>query len=163
MAGAQMKVAWLRVDERLVHGQVVEGWLPRLALGRLLVIDAEAAADPFIGDAMGLALPPELPFEVRAPGALPELTPRDGLLVRDVATAHALVLAGLRPPRVQLGNTHHRPGRRELTPHVKLDEAELAQLAELEALGIPVVAQALPVDAPQALAVLRGRWGAAAS
>ncbi|HNI56824.1 MAG TPA: PTS sugar transporter subunit IIB, partial [Elusimicrobiota bacterium] len=37
----------MRVDDRLVHGQVIEGWLPVVQAARLVVASDPAAADPW--------------------------------------------------------------------------------------------------------------------
>ena len=49
-------ISLVRVDNRLIHGQVVEAWLPHLKVGRVVVADDEAASSPLIRAAMGLAV-----------------------------------------------------------------------------------------------------------
>ena len=57
-------IALLRVDNRLVHGQVLEAWVPRLGARRIVVVDDEAAANPLALAAVTLAVPGELAAEV---------------------------------------------------------------------------------------------------
>src|SRR6266516_4057738 len=57
-------IALLRVDNRLLHGQILEAWVPRLKIGRIVVADDEAAASRLARAAMTLCLPPELAADV---------------------------------------------------------------------------------------------------
>ncbi len=59
-------IALVRVDNRLLHGQILEAWVPRLKVRRVVVADDEAAASPLAQAAMTLALPPDLPIRIGA-------------------------------------------------------------------------------------------------
>ena len=54
-------IALVRVDNRLLHGQILEAWLPRLGAREVVVADDDAAASPLARAAMTLALPAGLP------------------------------------------------------------------------------------------------------
>ncbi len=54
----------VRVDNRLVHGQVLEAWVPALEAKALWVADDEAAGDALAQLAMGLAIPSGVTLEV---------------------------------------------------------------------------------------------------
>ena len=54
-------ISLVRVDNRLIHGQVVEAWLPHLKVSRVVVADDEAAQSPLIRAAMGMAVSQKLP------------------------------------------------------------------------------------------------------
>jgi N-acetylgalactosamine PTS system EIIB component len=149
-------IALLRVDNRLVHGQILEAWLPRLAAARVLVADDQAAASELARSAMTLPLPDDLPAEVRrveevdwaAVAAAPEPTL---VLFREIADLRRATRSGLTArlaPRVNLGNVHHAPGRRPVTASVFLREEELRDLRDLAAEGFAVEARAVPSDSP---------------
>lgn len=152
-------IALVRVDNRLLHGQILEAWLPRLGARRVVVADDASASTPLARQAMTLCLPPDLPAEI---------SPVDGVdwdalaarkepvvvLVRDVADLSRAVAAGLAPRhvrRINVGNVHHAPGRRPVTPSVFLTAAEGAELVRLAGLGFEVEARAIPTDAPLAV------------
>src|SRR5262249_57994578 len=70
LSKAPAGVALLRVDNRLVHGQVLEAWLPALDAQGILVADDEAAGNVLARSAMALAIPPGISFEgLRLPAA----------------------------------------------------------------------------------------------
>ena len=50
----------LRLDERLIHGQVAAGWARVLKSDTLLVVDDAAAADAFITKTLYMAAPPSM-------------------------------------------------------------------------------------------------------
>lgn len=149
-------IALVRVDNRLLHGQILEAWLPRLQARRVVVADDVAAGAALARQAMALCLPPELPCEIArveavdwdALAARPE---RVLVLLRDVADLARAAAAGLTPrlaPRVNVGNVHFAPGRVAITPSVYLSQDEVATLAALAARGFEVEARAIPADAP---------------
>ncbi|MBI5445189.1 MAG: PTS sugar transporter subunit IIB, partial [Deltaproteobacteria bacterium] len=42
-----MSILLARVDSRLVHGQVLEVWVPRLRADAIVAVDRALAGDPF--------------------------------------------------------------------------------------------------------------------
>jgi len=149
-------IVLLRVDNRLVHGQVLEAWLPRLGARRLLVADDEAARSPLAQAAMTLAVPEEVATEVREVEAVDWAAAAAAaekvlVLFREVGDLRRAVGRGLsaaRAPLVNLGNVHHARERRPVTPSVYLSRDELDALRDLAAQGFRVEARAVPSDSP---------------
>jgi PTS system mannose-specific IIB component len=162
-------IVLVRVDNRLLHGQILETWIPRLGIEEVVVADDEAAASDLAQAAMCLCVPPDLPIRVVQVAAVPwaDLGRARGkvlVLVRDVAALATAVRSGLTPdiaPRVNLGNVHFGPGRRPVTPSVFLAAAELETLRALAAAGFQLEARAIPSEAPAGLADIERRYGAA--
>jgi PTS system mannose-specific IIB component len=48
---------WVRVDDRLIHGQVTVGWRQHLRYAEIWVVDDGARDDPYLQDALRLAAP----------------------------------------------------------------------------------------------------------
>jgi mannose/fructose/N-acetylgalactosamine-specific phosphotransferase system component IIB len=154
---------WIRVDARLVHGQVVASWIPTLGVRHVVVVDAQAAASPLAAAAMELALPPGVSLTVRAtPDPTTLLRERTLALVASVQGAEALILAlagaGRRLGRLTLGNVHGDPSRKELTPSLHLSESDMGALERLVAAGVEVEARPLPHDRPVSWQELRRRF-----
>jgi len=142
-----------RIDQRLVHGQVVVGWLPEVSPERVLVVDDDLAADAWEADLVVSSVPPGVEAEVRstAEGAdlLREESGRSGrllLLVRWPRTLLALARAGVPVDEVNLGGLHHREGTRRILEYVHVTEEDLAALAELARAGVRIVAQDVPAS-----------------
>jgi PTS system mannose-specific IIB component len=159
----------VRVDNRLLHGQVLETWMPGLKATEVVVADDEAARSPLARAAMTLCVPCQTPariLELAAVdfAALAEASARVLVLVRDVAGLELAAGRGLTPDRahrLNLGNVHFAVGRRPVTPSVFLTAEELVALRALEARGFAVDAQAIPTDTVVPLDELQRRYAAA--
>ena len=163
-------VSLMRVDNRLVHGQVLEAWLPALDAHGILVADDEAAGNVLARSAMSLAIPPKVKFEVLRvaaaaealkPGGRGPPAPRTLVLLRDVRDAVALHEAGVAIPQLNLGNVHFGVGRRQVAPSVFLDQSELSALERLQADGTKVEIRAVPSEPPLAFGDIQARFTAA--
>jgi N-acetylgalactosamine PTS system EIIB component len=96
-------ISLVRVDNRLLHGQILEAWLPRLKVREIVVVDDDAAASPLAKAAMTLCLPPDLPVRILSVAetpwsALAASTNTVLVLVRDIASIERARAAGLGPP-----------------------------------------------------------------
>lgn len=159
-------IALVRVDNRLIHGQVVSTWIPFVKADQVIVADEEAARSTLMKAAMTMAVPPSLDVAIERPGEIDwaelERSPRRVLvLVRDVSDAEAAMKAGLPLRLLNLGNVHFGEGRRAVSPSIFLSDAELAVLRRLADQGVAVEARALPTDPAVALAEIRARHEAA--
>jgi mannose/fructose/N-acetylgalactosamine-specific phosphotransferase system component IIB len=162
-------VALFRVDNRLVHGQVLEAWLPALDAHGVLVADDEAAGNVLARSAMALAIPPKVQFQVLKISSAAELLKPGGtgvpgvrtlVLFRDVRDATALSEQGVGMPRLNLGNVHFAAGRRQVAPTVYLDAGEMEALSRLASRGTEVEVRAVPADHPVLLPLLQARFAA---
>jgi mannose/fructose/N-acetylgalactosamine-specific phosphotransferase system component IIB len=157
-----MPIVLCRVDDRLVHGQVVIGWGRPLGVEFIALVDEGVSASPWEQDLYRMAVPPEI--EVRFVtvaqaaaqlGAWQAGEARGIILTGDLETMAALHRADPAVVhRINLGGIHHRPGRRERLPYLYLTDEELRALVALEATGAQVTAQDLPTTSPVALRVL---------
>jgi mannose/fructose/N-acetylgalactosamine-specific phosphotransferase system component IIB len=144
----------VRVDDRLLHGQVVLGWGQILAPRAYLIADDQAATDPWEREAFASAAPPGvelrvLGLEAFARGEANDLAAEGTVvLVRGLPQVAALVARGFRPRAgVNLGGLHARGGSREILPYVHLTPGDEQLLASLLAAGVSVYAQDLPGSA----------------
>ena len=153
-----MSVALVRVDDRLLHGQVLLAWGCALAADRYLVIDDALAASPFesalvqsCGGDADVAIVP------MAEGAR-RIADEDGksgaavVLVRGLPEALALARAvrdaGGRLEHVNLGGMHHAPGKERVHDFVYLGPEDRVALAALRELSVRVVVQDVPASTP---------------
>lgn len=156
-------ITLVRVDNRLIHGQVVEAWLPHLKVQRVVVADDEAASSPLIRAAMALAVQSaiEVLIQPLAQVDFAALT-KDGVrtlvLLRDVAAVPFAFNNGLTMDHLNLGNVHFGAGRRPVSPSVFLADAEVKTLQGLAEKGVRVEARAVPSEKAVELGELTERW-----
>ncbi|UCC23997.1 MAG: PTS sugar transporter subunit IIB [Gemmatimonadales bacterium] len=147
-----MSIVLYRVDERLIHGQVVLGWGRRLRPDRYLVVDDALADSDWEQDLYRLTVDgsAEVEFLTVDEGRqrLPEYRDDDRrtvLLTRDVDHMRRLAVGGLLAgEEVNLGGIHHRPGRIQVRSYIYLDEAERAELRALAEEGVTITGRDLP-------------------
>ena len=158
-----MSVVLCRVDDRLIHGQVVVGWGRPLGVERIVLVDEDVAASEWEQELYRMAVPPEIELIFAGPGAAAPLLQswhasprRTVLLTGDIATMAALFRAdGQVVHRINLGGLHHRAGRTERLPYVYLTDEELRVLQALQDAGAEVAAQDVPGAAAVSLRALR--------
>jgi PTS system mannose-specific IIB component/fructoselysine and glucoselysine-specific PTS system IIB component len=166
-----MPLVLYRIDDRLIHGQVVVGWGRPLDVGFLVLVDDEVATSEWEQELYRMAVPPEMDVvfasvtEAARDHARYRADARPGMLLTgNVAAMHALVdaVAAADPAgavrAVNLGGLHHRPGRVQRMRYVFADPAEEGELRAIAAAGVTVTAQDVPNARPVPLAdVLSGR------
>ena len=157
-----MSVVLYRIDERLIHGQVVMGWGPQLRVEHYVVADDELATSEWEQDLYRLGVPDTASAdflsvgETRARLADLDADPRRTVvLTRTVAAMGVLAERdGLRGREVNVGGLHHAAGRTERVPYVFLGQAEEEGLQALADEGAEVSARDLPGSRAVALEAL---------
>ena len=149
-----MPIELFRIDDRLIHGQVVVGWGQPLDIGFIVLVDDDVAASDWEQELYRMGVPPGMAvvFESVESAAQHlrqyQADSRRGiLLTADVDTMRRLVdAAGV--AAVNLGGIHHRAGRVQRLRYVFLTPAEEAALRALAARGVTVTAQDVPSARP---------------
>jgi mannose/fructose/N-acetylgalactosamine-specific phosphotransferase system component IIB len=155
-----MSWALHRIDDRLIHGQVLVAWGARLDPARIWVVDDGVAASPWERDlfreaAPGIDVRVASVAEAAAAHAEERAAPRAAfLLVRDLDTARRLVEAGARIEEWNVGGLHYAPGKEKVNDYVYLDEHDRESAKALLAAGARLVVQDVPATRPQALVAL---------
>ena len=143
-----------RIDDRLIHGQVVVGWGQPLDVRFIVLVDDGVAASEWEQELYRMGAPPEMDVYFLGVSAAVDELPRyraDSrpgiLLTGDIDTMRRLVEAG-GISTINLGGIHHRTGRTQRLRYVFLNEDEETALRELAARGVAVTAQDVPGARP---------------
>jgi mannose/fructose/N-acetylgalactosamine-specific phosphotransferase system component IIB len=146
-----------RIDDRLIHGQVVVGWGQPLDVKFIVLVDDTVAGAEWEQDLYRMGVPPEMEVYFHtvadAIAAIPRYRtdPRKGILLTgDIATMRSLV-EGAGIDAVNVGGIHARAGRVQRMRYVFLTPDEEAQLRALADRGVVVTAQDVPGARPVAL------------
>jgi mannose/fructose/N-acetylgalactosamine-specific phosphotransferase system component IIB len=150
-----VSVALYRIDDRLIHGQVVVGWGQSLQVGFIALVDEAVRASEWEQELYRMGVPGsvEVRFadvaEAVAEVGAWEADARTGIvLTGDIATMAALCAGAPAVRRVNVGGIHFRPGRTERLRFVYLGDEEATTLRALAATGVEVTAQDVPTAAP---------------
>ena len=143
-----------RIDDRLIHGQVVVGWGQPLDIRFIVLVDDDVAASEWEQELYRMGAPPEMEvYFLGVDEAIANLSryradARHGMLLTgDIETMRRLVDAG-GITSINLGGIHHRTGRSQRLRYVFLNENEETALRELAARGVAVTAQDVPGARP---------------
>jgi len=141
-----------RIDERLLHGQVIVGWGMRLGIDYYVVVDDDLAESDWEKDLYSAGLHDRTAAEflsvTQAVERFKELDARQGrgaLLTRGTSEMRRLAEAGLLSDRrVNLGGLHSSEGRRRVLTYVYLTPEEADDLRAIHMASTRVTARDLP-------------------
>lgn len=146
---------WFRIDNRLIHGQIIEAWLPYLNARRLAVINDELAVDRMRQEIMRLAISESLEIDFipmeQALALYSRLAEKKApalLLLENCLDARRLQEQGVPMPVLNVGNMHYAAGKRQICPHAAVSESDLNCLRELAGQGVRLDFRSVPSDNP---------------
>ncbi len=146
-----MSIVLYRVDERLIHGQVVIGWGSQLRPGRYIVVDDELSESEWEQDLYQLGVGDAEAVFVsvgecrRLLAGWQSDSVRSILLTRDLASMVRLAESGLlSEEKVNLGGLHHGPGREQVLTYLHLTQDDREALRMLGGNVASVSARDLP-------------------
>ncbi|MBW1708724.1 MAG: PTS sugar transporter subunit IIB [Deltaproteobacteria bacterium] len=148
-----MALELVRIDCRLIHGQILEAWVPTTQAECLVVANDVVAQDKIQRMVMEMAVPSNVEVAI-LPVKEAALEMRNGrwehkrviLLLIDSADALALFNAGLKYSRLNIGNLHFSPNKKQITYSVALDSSDLENLDQLNEQGVLIEIQNAPND-----------------
>ena len=155
-----MSIVLYRVDDRLIHGQVVVGWGQPLDIGFIVLVDDEVAASDWEQELYRMGTPPEMEVFFHsvtdAATALPRYNAdeRAGILLTGTLQAMLRLVREAQVREVNIGGIHHKSGRRQRLRYVFLAPDEERILREMELAGATVTAQDVPAANPVPLSEL---------
>ena len=147
---------WVRIDNRLVHGQIIETWLPFTGSHFIAVINDELSGDALRREIMSLAIPQGVDLAFLAVKDAPTF------FEKNIAqAANALVIFSNCPDarsayehgfvfsRINIGNLHYGPGKRQICTHVAVSRDDQACLEFFSRRGVNLDFRCVPNDQPQ--------------
>jgi mannose/fructose/N-acetylgalactosamine-specific phosphotransferase system component IIB len=145
----------VRVDDRLLHGQVIVGWGHHLSLTQFVLASDRVKADAAYTSALSSLVPPDLEVSVEtladAASKWQQKEYKDGrimIVLETTGDALKLVNSGAPLKQLMLGGIHFREGSEELLPYIFLSRWDRIALSELLSHGIRIVCQDLPATKP---------------
>ena len=149
-------VVLTRVDERLIHGQVMTSWLKLCNANVILIIDAGSASNAFLKRILFAAAPKDVELQVMneadAAAYLKEDSP-DGekvlVLSKTPQPLLAMVRSGIEIKEIILGNMGGAPGRKHFNKSISASPDEIQAFRDLVDAGVYVSCQMVPSDAKE--------------
>jgi len=147
-----MEIQLIRIDDRLIHGQVVVGWVKALGIQRLVVVNDAIAKNSMQKTLMEMAVPSGLKVSfysiTEAVGACgkgggPE---KSLLLFSTPLDVLAYLEQGGLLTTVNVGGMHFCEGKRQVCKTVCVNDEEVRVFLDLKRRGIEMEIRAVPGD-----------------
>ncbi len=143
----------VRIDERLIHGQVAGIWAPSLHTQRIIVINDEAAADTLQKSSLRMAAPTSMRLSVLSVESAAKNI-RSGkygkqrlfLVFKNPTDVLRYLKAGGKLTHVNVGNMSYKEGSKDITKSIQVLEEEIDVFESIAAMDINVTAQLVPND-----------------
>ena len=155
LGDGHIKIAHVRVDTRLLHGQVATTWTKTVSPDRIIVVSDGVAYDQLRKTMIEQAAPPGVPANVVPISKMIEVTkdPRFGatkamLLFENPQDLLAAIEGGVDIKEANIGSMAHSVGKVVVTNAIAMDNADVETLEALHAKGVALEARKVPSDSP---------------
>lgn len=156
-----MEIVNVRIDDRLIHGQVAAVWTLATKATRIMVIDDQVVKDTVNKEALKLACPKQCKLSIlTAEKAAANLCAKkyDGervfIVAKGPSTMRRLYDSGFHMEKINVGNMGGKANTRMLKKAVSVSEKDVEDLFYLAQKGVAVTAQMVPTEDAVDLAAL---------
>jgi len=150
-----MSIVLIRIDDRLIHGQVVVGWVRYLQVNHIVVADDKVAADPTQRMIYEMVVPPDIKvsiLSVKQAAQFMKQETQDTLRTIVLFSKPQDVLtfwqSGGPVKSVNVGGMRFEPGKKQIAQAISVNEADLTAFCELRKHKIELEGRAVPMDPP---------------
>ena len=146
-------VAFLRIDDRLIHGQVIVGWLPEIKPENLVVVNDSVAEDAMRQDLMSLSVPPEVELEFYSTSDITDEDVNESsfILVSSPKDAWECLQKGIKPEKFNVGGMHSKDGKEEIFEALHVDDEDRNYFDLIIKSGVEPIFQPTPQNEPKPL------------
>ena len=148
-----MGIVLTRIDDRLIHGQILETWVPFLNVDCIVVANDKVAKNVLRRKLIHASVPKNIEVLFGSIDELKQIIGSNGMKDRrvlllfnsslDALNAYQL---GVGFSEINLGNLHGEPGGARFTCSVFLHEKDIVNLTSLEKSGVKISLQCVPTD-----------------
>ncbi|MDR1194994.1 MAG: PTS sugar transporter subunit IIB [Endomicrobium sp.] len=148
-----MTIELIRIDDRLVHGQIVQGWLKVININKIVVVSDEVANDQMQKMLLSMAVPSNVDLEIEtikdvSGNALDGKydKPKTMFLFSNPSDVLDMIENGVGVKSVNVGGMHFTNGKKQLLCNVSVDEKDIEALEKIHRKGIEIEGRVLPAD-----------------
>ncbi len=156
-----MSIVLYRVDERLIHGQVVVGWGNRLRFNRVVLVNDQVASNAWERELYLSCVPPEMKATILSVNEAVSKILQDGfaeertvVLVDSPFDVLEMVKKGVEFDSVNVGGVHSKAGRKKILPYLFLSPEEISAFRRIISTGIRCECRDVPLGEKHDLSVL---------
>lgn len=146
-------IVHIRIDDRLIHGQVATLWTNELSITRIMVVNNEVAANEVQKTMLRIAAPSNVSTSlISEEKAVTNIKngkyqgQRVLMIVKDPETIIRLMDSGLDIKKINVGNMSTRENTRHIKPSVSITPEEEKAFHQLLDSGVEITAIMVPTD-----------------
>ena len=145
----------VRIDERLIHGQVATMWTNTLKASRIMIVDDQVVKNDMEKMALKLAVPSGIKLRIlSAGGAIKNISAnkyvgqRVFLIVKSPSVLRTLVEGGINLTQITVGNMSSKTNSKQVRKSVSVTDQDIKDFKYLRSKNINIIAQMIPTDEP---------------
>lgn len=146
-----MEIKCVRIDERLIHGQVQTAWCGHLGVNRIVIVDRGVVKDTMAKSALKVACPTQCKLSIITPERIVEnlkINRYEGekvlILLKNPTTLCEMIELGFKPEEIIVGNMGGKANSKMIVKAVSVTEEDVAGFKSLLQSGVKVYAQMVP-------------------
>ena len=147
-----MPILLYRVDERLIHGQVVVGWGNSLKFDRIVLLNDQVSQNPWERELYLACVPPETKATILSVDEGLEKILQDGfkgerivILVDSPFDLLRMMEKGVKIDSVNVGGVHSKTNRKKILPYIFLSLEEISAFKKIISAGIKCECRDVPL------------------
>lgn len=148
-------IVWVRIDDRLIHGQVMTQWIQHCQANEVVIVDDGVAKDNFIKMIMKSSVPSKISLKIfSVQEAIPYLLGEQDnrkilILVKVPSVLVTLKTAGVQFDFVNIGGIGAKAGRKSLYKNISTSQEENEDIVKLIEMGTRVYFRVVVSDAEE--------------
>jgi mannose/fructose/N-acetylgalactosamine-specific phosphotransferase system component IIB len=150
-----LDIALVRVDNRLVHGQILEAWVPFLRASCVVVVDDQVASDVFHETVIRMAVPSGVKVIISTVAEFTETYPfnrgsgsKTIVLFSKISDAWTARRLGFHFDQLNIGNIYNEECKLCCTPAVLLSDDDILDIHNLRDAGVKIELRRVPREKP---------------
>jgi len=156
-----MAILDVRIDDRLIHGQVCGFWIPQYSLERIAIVDDEIVNDEVKKTALKFGCPEKCKLSIFDSAKAADKFNRkidEGIRVMILCNSPVPILRmaeqGFTVPYVTVGNMATKPGAKQVKKTVFISEEEKDAFLKLADRGVKIYSQMVPNETREEISEL---------
>lgn len=149
-----MSVVLYRIDDRLIHGQIMTAWSKSTKTNRIFIIDNNVAQDPFMQKVLTMAAPRDIKVEIHTlESGLLALKNQENntddkilVLVKTPQVIEFLVTNGLPIKFLNVGGMGAGPNRKSIYKNISASKEEIESFKKIHDMGVEIEFRIVPDD-----------------
>lgn len=147
------EIVLTRIDDRLIHGQVMTSWLNYTSANKIMIVDDNVAKDTFMRGVLSTVIPANIALEIlsvedASNKIMSGFEPKERviILVKFPKTVFAMMEKGVKLEKLNVGGMGVSAGRKKLYKNISASEEEKQIFKKIIEMGCNVTIQIIAED-----------------